>query len=450
MHSVLARSLLMTAILPLATALPAPAADADPVPPAVEPGSIAVDPSAAAAKETRFHGYLRAGAGVNGEGGAMERFLDSRVGRLGNESDLYGEVAISHDLARTATDRWFVTLRAALSDAQWSDGNSVDINLPEAFVGAEGLLGQGEALWVGRRFYRRRDVHVMDFYYANLSGNGAGIEHLATPLGAFSAAVIINGREGQVTVVDGATPVTVDASSGDHGRPVLSALCIGLDTAWLDTDLVLGGSRAGTYQDAGGIDYAYQSVAMGGLALYLHHELPGGRNLLALQGGLGAADPFNLDGFPDTALTPVIGTSTERTGTAHLVRLVEDIAWRPGDAPWQVAAAADAEWADDGVGDDGIGRRIDLVARPSWWFTPNLGIAAEPGASWIDQPGRPTRLVKATVALQARVTRDLFARPVLRVFATWAWWEGGEANASGAYAGDDRGLNIGAQTEVWW
>lgn len=448
MH-VLRRSILLACSI----ALPATAEEipASPLPPAAEPGSIAVDPSADTTKETRFHGYLRAGAGVNGEDGAMERFLDSRVGRLGNESDLYGEVAVSHDLSRSASERWFVTLRAALSDSQWSDGNSVDINLPEAFVGAEGLLGQGETLWAGRRFYRRRDVHVMDFYYANLSGNGAGIEHVATSIGALSAAVIINGREGQVTVVDGAPPVTVDAASGDNGRPVLTTLCFGLDTAWLDTDLVLGGSRSGTYQDTGtGTDYEYQSVAMGGLALYLHHVLPGGRNLFALQGGIGSADPFNLDGFPDSALTPVIGTSTERTGTAHLVRLVEDIAWRPGDARWQVAAAADAEWSTDGVGDDGIGRRIDLVARPSWWFTPNLGIAAEPGASWIDQPGKPTRLIKATVALQARVSRDMFARPVLRLFATHAWWTGGEANASGAYNGEEKGLNIGAQTEVWW
>jgi maltoporin len=41
-----------------------------------------------------FHGYLRSGFGMNGEGGKMEAFKAPGAGakyRLGNESDTYGE-----------------------------------------------------------------------------------------------------------------------------------------------------------------------------------------------------------------------------------------------------------------------------------------------------------------------------------------------------------------------
>src|SRR4030095_17031746 len=50
-----------------------------------------------------FHGYLRSGLGLNGEGGKMEAFKAPGAGakyRLGNEADTYGESGLTHNSLR--------------------------------------------------------------------------------------------------------------------------------------------------------------------------------------------------------------------------------------------------------------------------------------------------------------------------------------------------------------
>src|ERR1700744_4096058 len=45
-----------------------------------------------------FSGYFRSGMGLNDKGGNPHHFLDSRLGRLGNEDTTYAELAWSHRL----------------------------------------------------------------------------------------------------------------------------------------------------------------------------------------------------------------------------------------------------------------------------------------------------------------------------------------------------------------
>ena len=49
----------------------------------------------------------------------------------------------------------------------------------------------GAQIWAGKRFYQRKDIHILDFYYLNDSGTGAGIEGIPVgTLGQASFAVI--------------------------------------------------------------------------------------------------------------------------------------------------------------------------------------------------------------------------------------------------------------------
>uniref|UniRef100_UPI00396CF417 carbohydrate porin n=1 Tax=Escherichia coli TaxID=562 RepID=UPI00396CF417 len=36
----------------------------------------------------------------------------------------------------------------------------------------------GSTIWAGKRFYQRHDVHMIDFYYWDISGPGAGLENI--------------------------------------------------------------------------------------------------------------------------------------------------------------------------------------------------------------------------------------------------------------------------------
>ena len=49
----------------------------------------------------------------------------------------------------------------------------------------------GAQIWAGKRFYQRKDIHIFNFYYLNVSGTGAGIENIPVGnLGQAAFAVI--------------------------------------------------------------------------------------------------------------------------------------------------------------------------------------------------------------------------------------------------------------------
>ncbi len=423
------------------------------------PGHTAVDPSDAG-ERTRFHGYFRAGAGVNQDGGSMDRFLDSRIGRLGNEDDLYGEVAVSHDVAYEGGKRWYVTLRASFADQGWPASGStgdgdLDIGLPEAFIGGEDLFGHQETVWAGRRFYRRCDVSITDFYYQDFSGNGAGVENW--DFGSFvgSGAVIINGGE----LPADASGAAYDESEASNGRPTLIAGTFGLECSagtlgLLSVDSVVAGSPGGTLQDEdvpGAAAQHYDAMLTGGVGLRLGSTLgEHARHILVVQGGVGSSDPFNLAGLADSELVAIDGTPGERERTPWLARAISDASWASANRVLGLAGTLVGEWSDTGFASDRRQRRIDAVVRGVWYGSRHFGLALEPGASWIDAPDAPAHIGKFTAAVQMRVAETIATRPVLRLFATYAHWSE-ESAAVGATRADDReGWNFGLQGEVWW
>src|SRR5690606_16352947 len=65
------------------------------------------------------------------------------------------------------------------------------LSLREAYVSGENLLGSAQP-WVGKRFYRRLDVHMLDYYLIETAGPGAGIENIGLGFGNLHLAVLRN------------------------------------------------------------------------------------------------------------------------------------------------------------------------------------------------------------------------------------------------------------------
>jgi len=159
-----------------------------------------------------YSGYLRASLSTTSSGGEQYCFGDGSygyyVGRLGNECDTYGELGLSQGW-KTSSGA-VIKANAMLSvltqaGAQANDYQSIaepalsvpeygsaEIALRQMNVTATGVFeSMPEAtLWAGKRYYRRKGVESMDFYYLNNSGYGAGIEGIRTGMGEFSAAVV--------------------------------------------------------------------------------------------------------------------------------------------------------------------------------------------------------------------------------------------------------------------
>ena len=149
-----------------------------------------------------FNGYLRSGV-FHGKGGQMAKFNVNKVGRLGNENDTYGEIALGSDIIKVDDSVWTVNSRFTVADNkhnqdwQSTDGDDTSAShnhlaLRELFVNAKGVLDwdKDASVWVGKRFYKREDIHITDMYYYDISGYGAGLDGLSAGPGKLDLAWI--------------------------------------------------------------------------------------------------------------------------------------------------------------------------------------------------------------------------------------------------------------------
>src|SRR5689334_16768725 len=57
----------------------------------------------------------------------------------------------------------------------------ITASLPELFAEAKNIMGSPWSIWVGARFYRGDDIHIIDhFYFDDHSSQGFGIQHKNT------------------------------------------------------------------------------------------------------------------------------------------------------------------------------------------------------------------------------------------------------------------------------
>jgi maltoporin len=67
----------------------------------------------------------------------------------------------------------------------------------------------GSTIWAGKRFYQRHDVHMIDFYYWDISGPGAGIENIDLGFGKLSLAATRSSEAAAHT----SSPATISMTS---------------------------------------------------------------------------------------------------------------------------------------------------------------------------------------------------------------------------------------------
>lgn len=72
-----------------------------------------------------------------------------------------------------------------LGNSTTSSIGGITIAMPEAFIEARNINNTGINVWVGSRFYRGPDAHIIDhFYFNDHSGQGVGVEFKNTRLAA--------------------------------------------------------------------------------------------------------------------------------------------------------------------------------------------------------------------------------------------------------------------------
>ena len=441
--------------------------------------AVALALGSVTASAVDFHGYFRAGMQANTEGGAVYCLGNGnkghRVGRLGDECDTYAELALSQEVYNKANSKFTVnTLVAYGSTEDFVDmqGNSWQgvggsgpwdgqrLSIRELYAKYD--TADGYSIWAGKRYYQRKDIHILDLYYLNNSGYGAGIENIDVGMGNVAFAVtkwsmnegesIENWRN--VYKLDArwnAIPVgfgTVDAS-------VIYALPFISDTqkeAKVGSDKGLQNANSGVL-----VTLEHNStINTDAMSVMNKFVLQYGTNGFAYIADFGnhAGDNYSPD--TDVESVRLIDWGTLDAGNFGLGYSFIWSHKNSGDNHGD--KGGNAAWTTNRSGWD-----YSIVLRPEYKWTEYTRTTLELGYSktktdgWQCDPAKfeDPDATKVTLAQQFTPGKGFWSRPAIRFYVSYMSgdlfanrWNPGYASKN--VDEDEEQITVGTQVEAWW
>ncbi|HDG1680532.1 TPA: maltoporin [Kluyvera ascorbata] len=425
-----------------------------------------------------FHGYARSGIGWTGSGGEQKCFQATGAQskyRLGNECETYAEIKLGQEVWKEGDKSFYFDTNVAYSVAQQNDWEATDPAFREANVQGKNLIEwlPGSTIWAGKRFYQRHDVHMIDFYYWDISGPGAGIENIDLGFGKLSLAATRSQEAGGSYTF---SSQNIYDTSKDTANDVFDVRLAGLQTN-PDGVLELGVDygRANTTDDYRLADGASKD----GWMFTAEHtqSMLKGYNKFVVQY---ATDAMTTQGkgIPQGSYGATYSVTDDATDTTtHYV----DSNINNNGKMWRLLDHGAISVTDNidlmYVGmfqktdmDNNLGTDWWTVGiRPMYKWTPIMSTLLEVGYDNVksQQTGDRNSQYKITLAQQWQAGDSIWSRPAIRVFATYAKWDENwgyikdgdktlryaASNNSGISTnsrGDSDEWSFGAQMEIWW
>ena len=380
-----------------------------------------------------FAGYLRSGVGNSLNGGKQSCFklpgAEAKY-RLGNECEQYAELELRQDVY-SFDDGSVLSVDGMASlynqyDRQLTfQGDNGSARLPQLYAQWSNLPSlNGGSLWAGRRYYKRNDIHISDFYYWNQSATGAGIEDVLIGGLKYSYALSRKDNLYQENYVTRHDFNVAGFNTNPGGQ------------------LELGLSY---------LDKPERTDAHSGWAITAQHvqsEFLGGKNKFAVQygegsgTGLGYTGDFRLD------------NSSKR------YRIVEFFDWQVTP---RFGGQVEAVYQKDFRPDGGNQEWLSLGVRPTYAISEQFKLVTELGHDQVKAADGTRKLSKFTFApTWSPKGPGFWTRPDVRLYYTYASWNaaaqraanefdaGSALSDSGAFGSARHGSNAGLQVEYWW
>jgi maltoporin len=302
-------------------------------------------------------------------------------------------------------------------------------------------IAPNTSFWIGKRFYGRADVHIVDTFFTNLSGVGAGAD-IPVGIGTLGIAYFHNDSNSNPNA-PGLNPA--GTAPGDRINIDLSEIAV---------------NPRGKLRVLGTVTKGNFTGGKGGTAITVQHnqdirrigavqqkdvieELDEGGNTFWLQYAQGSA-----------GLNGNFGNLTAGSDVKSW-RAVESIAWQKG----RLGGQAMVMFQQDKSSAAGKADSASIGGRLSWAFSKNFKLLGELGYSEKKPDGAPKqKLTKFTLAPTLSTGPGLFSRPELRLYVTTAKWNDAANAAAGpngligvpTSATKTSGTSYGAQVEIWF
>ena len=424
--------------------------------------AVAAGVMSAQAMAVDFHGYARSGIGWTGSGGEQQCFQATGAQskyRLGNECETYAELKLGQEVWKEGDKSFYFDTNVAYSVSQQNDWESTSPAFREANVQGKNLIDwlPGSTIWAGKRFYQRHDVHMIDFYYWDISGPGAGLENIDVGFGKLSLAATRSSESG-----GSATFADRDALGNRVYDNIVPNDVFDVRLAQMEIN------PGGTLEL--GVDYGHTNVpdnyylqpdaSKDGWMFTAEHtqSILKGYNKFFLQDATDAMTS-NGKGVPQ-------GGSINNDGS--MWRVLDHGAVSLAD-DWDMMYVA--MYQDINLDNNNGTKWWTVGVRPMYKWTPIMSTLLEVGYDNVksQKTGDSNNQYKITLAQQWQAGDSIWSRPAIRLFATYAKWDekwgyangdSGAGYTSGvAYndtsaktfsRGDSDEWTFGAQMEIWW
>lgn len=392
-----------------------------------------------------FHGYFRGGLGFSEAGTNQSRFQapgTRSAFRLGNEPDTNLELQLTYNYEIDPAEGSHVQ-GIFMLDGYKAHGESNEFSvdhLAQTYLSFNGFMSDNSKLWLGRRYYERKNIYISDHTWLNPgqnSQNGIGLEDISAGNSKLNIALFRYEDNFELT----GSSYLLNSSN--------------LDLRWHDISF--------------GNELSFTAWA----ALSQRHK----NTSLGYQSESGYGLGGWLDGKPGklkhtTALLYQTGPSiTQGDYNARPVR--EDQGWDLANASaieinhtrtHEVSPDYSLQWTilarqeDRGTTGHSTFNWLSIGARPVFYFSAHRSLAIEVGVDAIDDKINDVSgsLSKLSGAYQFSAKRGFFSRPVLRLFITFANWSDelrglvGNSPGDAPYANETQGWSLGTQVEAWW
>ena len=424
--------------------------------------AVAAGVMSAQALAVDFHGYARSGIGWTGSGGEQQCFQATGAQskyRLGNECETYAELKLGQEVWKEGDKSFYFDTNVAYSVSQQNDWESTSPAFREANVQGKNLIDwlPGSTIWAGKRFYQRHDVHMIDFYYWDISGPGAGLENIDVGFGKLSLAATRSSESG-----GSATFADRDALGNRVYDNIVPNDVFDVRLAQMEIN------PGGTLEL--GVDYGHTNVpdnyylqpdaSKDGWMFTAEHtqSILKGYNKFVLQYATDAMTS-NGKGVPQ-------GGSINNDGS--MWRVLDHGAVSLAD-DWDMMYVA--MYQDINLDNNNGTKWWTVGVRPMYKWTPIMSTLLEVGYDNVksQKTGDSNNQYKITLAQQWQAGDSIWSRPAIRLFATYAKWDekwgyangdSGAGYTSGvAYndtsaktfsRGDSDEWTFGAQMAIWW
>jgi len=368
------------------------------------------------AQAVDWTGYFRGGPGLTSTDASRACYAlnGGSAGmkyRLGNECDFYGEFQLSQGFKKDGIEYSATLMTNHYTPATDTDGTGMGI--AQMYGEAKGFdIAPDATFWIGKERGRRGDVHIVDTFFVEMVGVGAGFK--GQPAGPGKLGVAFYKTD------------TNPAQPGDRLNVEYVDLPVGAD------------GKLNFFATATKGDFDGGTSGFGLTARHDQNNLFGSglNNTLWVQYAQGS-----------TALNANFGDLTA-TSAAKSWRIVESFNGQFGKLGGQAILLVASEKNSAGVKTDSA----SIGGRMSYAFTRNFKLLTELGVSQYKPDGGQTaRLTKLTIAPTLAVGPDFWSRPEFRMYVTTAKWNDAAGNVTGqaAYADKTSGTSYGAQIE-WW